>query len=125
MASLAAALLLPTVAVCGTSLTITFDGSNHSAEVDDIQGAGDSSSILRLLDNYATGHVQVKNSKLPSPGGDEIISIAGAPAPPAIATQMYTQATLTKMIAKYTQGEEPIDKVLAWAAAELEGFMRA
>ena len=59
------------------------------------------------------------------PGGDEIVSIAGAPAPAAIATQMYSQATLTKMIAKFTQGNESMDKVIAWAASELEGFMRA
>ena len=59
------------------------------------------------------------------PGGDEIVSIAGAPAPAAIATQMYTQATLTKMIAKFTQGNESMDKVITWAASELEGFMRA
>jgi ABC-type glycerol-3-phosphate transport system substrate-binding protein len=59
------------------------------------------------------------------PTGDEIVSIAGAPAPPQIGAQMYAQATLTKMIAKYTQGNESMDKVLAWAASELEGFMRA
>src|SRR5262249_38974672 len=59
------------------------------------------------------------------PRGDEMVSIAGAPAPAPIATQMYTQATLTKMIAKFTQGNEPMDKVMAWAASELEGFMRA
>ena len=58
------------------------------------------------------------------PGGDQIVSIAGAPAPAAIATQMYTQATVTKMIAKFTQGNEPMDKVIAWAGSELEGFMR-
>jgi len=52
------------------------------------------------------------------------VSIAGAPAPAAIATQMYTQATVTKMIAKFTQGNEPMDKVIAWAGSELEGFMR-
>jgi hypothetical protein len=38
---------------------------------------------------------------------------------------MYTQATLTKMIAKFTQGNESMDKVITWAASELEGFMRA
>ena len=59
------------------------------------------------------------------PRGDEIVSIAGAPAPAPIATQMYTQATLTKMIAKFTQGNESMDKVIAWATSELEGFMRA
>jgi hypothetical protein len=58
------------------------------------------------------------------PGNDEIVNIAGAPAPAAIASQMYTQATITKMIAKYTQGGEALDKVIAWAGSELEGFMR-
>jgi ABC-type glycerol-3-phosphate transport system substrate-binding protein len=58
------------------------------------------------------------------PGGDQIVSISGAPAPAPIATQMYTQATLTKMIAKFTQGKEPMDKVIGWASSELEGFMR-
>jgi ABC-type glycerol-3-phosphate transport system substrate-binding protein len=59
------------------------------------------------------------------PRSDEIVSISGAPAPAAIATQMYTQGTITKMIAKYTQGGESLDKVIAWASSELEGFMRA
>jgi hypothetical protein len=31
---------------------------------------------------------------------------------------------MTKMIARCTQGGEPIDKTIAWAAAEVEGFMR-
>jgi hypothetical protein len=48
-----------------------------------------------------------------------------SPAPTAIAMQMYSQATNTKMIAKVTQGGESIDKAIAWAASELEGFMRA
>jgi ABC-type glycerol-3-phosphate transport system substrate-binding protein len=59
------------------------------------------------------------------PGGDQIVWISGAPAPAPIATQMYTQATITKMIAKFTQGNESMDRVIAWAASELEGFMRA
>jgi len=59
------------------------------------------------------------------PGDDQIVSIAGAPAPAAIATQMYAQATVTKMVAKFTQGGESMNKVMAWAASELEGFMRA
>ena len=59
------------------------------------------------------------------PKGDEIVSISGAPAPAAIANQMYAQATMTKMIAKFTQGGESMDKVIGWAASELEGFMRA
>jgi ABC-type glycerol-3-phosphate transport system substrate-binding protein len=59
------------------------------------------------------------------PSGDQIVTVSGAPAPTAIATQMYAQATLTKMIAKFTQGGEPMNKVIGWAASELEGFMRS
>jgi len=55
---------------------------------------------------------------------DQIVWIAASPAPTAIASQIYAQATNTKMIAKVTQGGESIDKAIAWAASELEGFMR-
>jgi ABC-type glycerol-3-phosphate transport system substrate-binding protein len=58
------------------------------------------------------------------PPGDEILSIAVAPAPPKIAVQIYTQATMTKMIAHCTQQGKPVDAAIAWAADELEGFMR-
>jgi len=59
------------------------------------------------------------------PKGDEIVSIPGAPAPAGIASQMFAQATMTKMIAKFSRGGESMDKVIGWAAGELEGFMRA
>jgi ABC-type glycerol-3-phosphate transport system substrate-binding protein len=58
------------------------------------------------------------------PREDQIVSISAAPAPTAIATQIYSQATVTKMIAKCTQGGASIDQAIAWAASELEGFMR-
>jgi ABC-type glycerol-3-phosphate transport system substrate-binding protein len=58
------------------------------------------------------------------PRDDQIISIAAAPAPTAIASQIYAQATLTKLIAKSTQGGDSIDQAIGWAASELEGFMR-
>jgi Bacterial extracellular solute-binding protein len=58
------------------------------------------------------------------PRGDTIVSIAAAPAPPKIATQIYTQATMTKMIAKCTQAGQTIEQAIDWAAQELEGFMR-
>ena len=58
------------------------------------------------------------------PGGDQIVSIPGSPAPTAIASQIYAQATMTKMIAKFTQGGDSMNKVIGWAASELEGFMR-
>jgi ABC-type glycerol-3-phosphate transport system substrate-binding protein len=59
------------------------------------------------------------------PRQDQIVSVACAPAPAAIAQQMYTQSIMTKMIAKCTQGGDPIDKVISWAASELEGYTRA
>lgn len=58
------------------------------------------------------------------PKEGQVVSIAAAPAPPKIAAQIYTQATLTKMIARCTQGGESVDDTIAWAASELEGFMR-
>ena len=59
----------------------------------------------------------------PKPG--QILSISAFPAPPKIAAQIYTQAITTKMVAKCTQGGEAIDKAIAWAASELQGFMRS
>jgi len=56
---------------------------------------------------------------------DQIVWIAASPAPTAIASQIYSQATNTKMIARVTQGGQSVDKAIAWAASELEGFMRA
>ena len=58
----------------------------------------------------------------PKPG--QVLSISAFPAPPRIAAQIYTQAITTKMVAKCTQGGESIDKAIAWAASELQGFMR-
>jgi ABC-type glycerol-3-phosphate transport system substrate-binding protein len=51
------------------------------------------------------------------------VSIAGAPAPPKIAVQIYVQAVMTKMIVRHMQGE-PMEKTLAWAESEVEGFLR-
>src|SRR5690242_18541800 len=60
----------------------------------------------------------------PNPHNHQTLSIAAAPAPPKIAQQIYTQATLTKMCLRYHQGEA-MEKVLAWAEGECEGFMRS
>jgi hypothetical protein len=54
-----------------------------------------------------------------------IASILGAPAPTRIGNQTFAQATMTKMIAHCTQAGESIDKAIAWATDELEGFMRS
>ncbi|CAH2599144.1 Extracellular solute-binding protein [Rhodovastum atsumiense] len=51
-------------------------------------------------------------------------SVAAFPAPPDIAVQIYNQATMTKMVARVAQSNEPIPRVIAWAAGELEGFAR-
>lgn len=59
----------------------------------------------------------------PNPFNHQILSVAGAPAPHGIAERIYTQATMTQMAVRYYKGE-PIEKTLAWAEGELEGFMR-
>jgi len=53
-----------------------------------------------------------------------ITSISGAPAPVQIANQIYSQATMTKMIARCTQQGQTVDQAIAWAADEIEGFLR-
>ena len=59
----------------------------------------------------------------PNPYNHQILSVAAQPAPPKIAHQIYTQAIHTKMIVRLVKGE-PMEKTLAWAEGELEGFMR-
>lgn len=60
----------------------------------------------------------------PNPYNHQKLSIAASPAPPKIAQQIYTQATLTKMALRYAQGEK-MENTLAWAEGECEGFMRS
>jgi ABC-type glycerol-3-phosphate transport system substrate-binding protein len=59
----------------------------------------------------------------PNPYNHQILSVAAQPAPPKIAVQIYTQAIQTKMVVRFMQGE-PLEKTLAWAEGEVEGFMR-
>jgi ABC-type glycerol-3-phosphate transport system substrate-binding protein len=59
----------------------------------------------------------------PNPYNHQKLSIAASPAPPKVAQQIYSQATLTKMCLRYSQGEA-MEQTLAWAEAECEGFMR-
>ncbi len=59
----------------------------------------------------------------PNPHNHQILSIAAAPAPPKIAVQIYTQGIMTKMTVRHMQGEA-MEKTLAWAESEVEGFMR-
>jgi hypothetical protein len=78
------------------------------------------------LYNYPPRRSARKSSSL-SPrakAADLVASIACAPARPRLPTQLYSQATMTKMIARCTQQGESIDQAIAWASDEIEGFMR-
>jgi hypothetical protein len=59
----------------------------------------------------------------PNPYNHQQLSIAAWPAPPKVAMQINVQATLTKMCLRYSQGEA-MEKTLAWAEGECEGFLR-
>jgi ABC-type glycerol-3-phosphate transport system substrate-binding protein len=59
----------------------------------------------------------------PNPHNHQILSIAGAPAPPQIAAQIFTQGIMTKMTVRHLQGEA-METTLSWAETEVEGFMR-
>jgi len=60
----------------------------------------------------------------PNPYNHQILSIAAAPSPPKIAQQIYAQGLMTKMTVRHLQGE-PMEKTLAWAEVQVEGFMRS
>jgi hypothetical protein len=49
--------------------------------------------------------------------------IAGFPAPPAMAVQIYQRGTMPTMLAKLQRGDS-IPQVIKWAEEELEGFKR-
>jgi hypothetical protein len=59
----------------------------------------------------------------PNPHNHQVLSIAGAPAPPKIAVQIYIQGLMTKMTVRHLQGE-PMEQTLSWAEGEVEGYMR-
>ena len=59
------------------------------------------------------------------PRGDEQESMAGYPARPDVAAQIYNQSLQTVMIAKVAQGGEKIDDVIKWASNECEGYLRS
>lgn len=62
-------------------------------------------------------------SHYPIKGGDQKAGVVCSPAPPLIAAQVWSQSIQCQMLVRYTKGE-PMDKVMAWAATELEGFKR-
>jgi len=55
--------------------------------------------------------------------GDQRNVMPCAPAPPQIASQIYTNAVMPKLIVRIGRGES-IDKALDWAGNEIEGFRR-
>ena len=59
------------------------------------------------------------------PRKDQTTWVACAPAPAGMAQQMYTQAIMTKMIARCTTGGDSVGKTIDWAASELEGYQRS
>jgi len=59
----------------------------------------------------------------PDPANQQVKSIAGAPAPPNIAFQIYNQALQTKLVVRYAQGEK-LEDLLSWAEDEIEGYSR-
>ncbi|HXZ02249.1 MAG TPA: ABC transporter substrate-binding protein [Stellaceae bacterium] len=59
------------------------------------------------------------------PRGDEQETMAGYPARPDVAAQLYNQALQPVMIAKVAQGKEKIDDVVKWAQGECESYLRS
>jgi len=59
------------------------------------------------------------------PRGEVIVSVACSPAPANIGVQMYSQATMCKMVAQCTQQGKSIDEAIAFGEREIEGFMRS
>jgi ABC-type glycerol-3-phosphate transport system substrate-binding protein len=55
--------------------------------------------------------------------GDQQDVIVCSPSPPSIALQIYNEAIMPKMIVRHWQGE-PMEKTLAWAESEVQGYMR-
>ena len=62
--------------------------------------------------------------ELAAAGAVQVAPRSASPAPPKVAQQIYTQATLTKMCVRFYRGEA-METTLAWAQGDLEGFMRS
>ena len=64
-----------------------------------------------------------KGTLYQNPYNHQILSVAGAPAPHKIVEQINTASIQCRMAVRYYTGET-LEKTLAWAANEVEGFMR-
>ncbi len=56
--------------------------------------------------------------------GDEQVIVAGYPAPPSVAAQIYNEGLIPNMVARVSQAGESVDDAIAWAEDEVAGFMR-
>ena len=63
-------------------------------------------------------------SHYPIKGGDQQPGVVCSPAPPLLAAQISINAIMPQMVVRYARNNEPLDKVLAWAEGELEGYKR-
>jgi ABC-type glycerol-3-phosphate transport system substrate-binding protein len=85
---------------------------------------------MPLFEDFADNKVWVEAE--PPPGsiynyplrGNEELYIAGFPAPPQVAAQVYLQALFPNLVAKVTQEGLSHDDAIAWAEDELQGFLR-
>jgi hypothetical protein len=59
----------------------------------------------------------------PNPHNHQTLSVPAFPAPHKIAEQISVQALQTQMVVRHMKGEA-MEKTLAWAEGELDGFMR-
>lgn len=57
--------------------------------------------------------------------GDEEAMVGGSPAPAPIAAKIYHQALISTLVARVTQGNEPIDNAIRWAIPKLENICEA
>ena len=106
---------------------LTYLSQPSSAErLVEASGGFDLPSFANLMNFKTWADAGPPNGTLyhyPNRDNHQILSIAAAPAPPKIAVQIYNQGLMTKMTVRHMQGE-PMEKTLAWAESEAEGFMR-
>ncbi len=57
--------------------------------------------------------------------GDETTMVAGYPAPPRVAALICNQGMVGALAERVTRGGESVEKAIAWATRELDGYLRA
>jgi hypothetical protein len=56
------------------------------------------------------------------PTPDQIVMVAGAPAPIHVANQIYTQGLMTQMMAKVGIQGESVKDTISWAEKQLQAY---